>query len=158
MDREDKIDSGRAHDGEKGSEEPAASAPAKTADDEGGSNANEADVNEPAETLPQISIEDFLKIDLRIARVLEVEPHPKADRLLRLQIDLGSERRQLVAGLAEHYTPEDLIGRQIVVVANLKPAKLRGEVSQGMLLAAAEGSKVVVLGPSAPIAPGSQVR
>lgn len=112
----------------------------------------------PAVEDPKISIEDFLKVDLRVGRVLEVLPHPNADRLLRLQVDMGSERRQLVAGLAEHYSPEDLIGRQVVVVANLKPAKLRGEVSEGMLLAAADDSGVFLLAPESPVAPGSQVR
>ena len=105
-----------------------------------------------------IPIDLFAKIDLRVATVLHVEPHPNADRLLKLQIDLGSERRQLVAGLASHYRPEDLIGKQIIVVANLKPAKLRGELSQGMLLAASDADGVAILRPERPMAPGSQVR
>lgn len=105
-----------------------------------------------------IPIDLFAKVDLRIATVLHVEPHPNADRLLKLQIDLGSERRQLVAGLASHYRPEDLIGKQIVVVANLKPAKLRGELSQGMLLAASDPDGVAILRPERAMAPGSQVR
>ncbi|RMG47947.1 MAG: methionine--tRNA ligase [Acidobacteria bacterium] len=83
-----------------------------------------------------ISIDEFMKVRLRTARVVACEPHPNADKLLRLEIDLGGERRQLVAGIAKHYRPEELLGRTIVVVANLKPAKLRGLVSQGMLLAA----------------------
>ncbi len=107
---------------------------------------------------PKISIEDFLKVDLRVGRILEVSPHPNADRLLRLQVDLGTERRQLIAGLAGHYSPEDLIGRQVVVVANLKPAKLRGELSEGMILAASDDSGVALLTPISPMAPGSQVR
>lgn len=105
-----------------------------------------------------IPIDLFAKVDLRIATVLQVEPHPNADRLLKLQIDLGSERRQLVAGIASHYRPEDLIGKQIVVVANLKPAKLRGELSQGMLLAASDADGVAILTPERAMAPGSQVR
>ncbi|MCB9462282.1 MAG: methionine--tRNA ligase subunit beta [Candidatus Eisenbacteria bacterium] len=104
-----------------------------------------------------ISIDDFAKVELRVARVLEAEPHPNADRLLKLQIDLGDEKRQLVAGIAKYYAPEDLIGREIVVVANLKPAKLRGEVSQGMLLAASDDEGVAILTPCRPIAPGSRV-
>ncbi len=109
------------------------------------------------ETEPTISIDDFAKVKLRVARILEVEPHPNADRLLKMQIDLGDERRQLVAGLASHYSPEDLVGRQIVVVANLKPAKLRGELSQGMLLAASDGDGVAILTPARPVAPGASV-
>ncbi|MCA9726516.1 MAG: methionine--tRNA ligase subunit beta [Candidatus Eisenbacteria bacterium] len=105
-----------------------------------------------------ISIDAFARADLRVAQVLHVEPHPNADRLLKLQIDLGSERRQLVAGLAAYYKPEDLIGKQIVVVANLKPAKLRGEVSQGMLLAGSDEEGVAILMPARPMAPGSKVR
>lgn len=105
-----------------------------------------------------ITIEDFAKLDLRVATVKAAEPHPKADRLLILKVDLGSEERQLVAGIRAHYTPEELIGKQIVVVANLQPAVLRGVESQGMLLAAADGERVVVLSPEKPVAPGSQVR
>lgn len=105
-----------------------------------------------------ITIEDFAKLDLRVATVKAAEPHPKADRLLILKVDLGSEERQLVAGIRTHYTPEELIGKQIVVVANLQPAVLRGVESQGMLLAAADGERVVVLSPEKPVAPGSQVR
>lgn len=105
-----------------------------------------------------ITIEDFAKLDLRVATIKAAEPHPKADRLLVLQIDLGTEERQLVAGIRAHYTPEELIGKQIVVVANLQPAVLRGVESQGMLLAAADGGRVVVLSPEKPVAAGSQVR
>lgn len=105
-----------------------------------------------------ITIEDFAKLDLRVATIKAAEPHPKADRLLVLKIDLGTEERQLVAGIRAHYTPEELIGKQIVVVANLQPAVLRGVESQGMLLAAADGERVVVLSPDKPVAAGSQVR
>ncbi|MFQ6117855.1 MAG: methionine--tRNA ligase subunit beta [Candidatus Bipolaricaulia bacterium] len=86
-----------------------------------------------------ITIDQFKEIDLRVATVTAAEPVPGADKLLRLEIDLGEERRQLVAGIAEQYRPDDLIGRQIVVVANLKPAVIRGVESQGMLLAAVWG-------------------
>ena len=85
---------------------------------------------------PRIGINDFTKIELRVAKVLEASEIEGADRLLKLQIDLGSEKRQLVAGIKKSYTPEQLVGKHIVVVANLKPARLRGEESQGMLLAA----------------------
>ena len=84
----------------------------------------------------KIAIDDFTKVELRVAKVLEASEIEGADRLLKLQIDLGSEKRQLVAGIKKSYSPEELVGKHIVVVANLKPARLRGEESQGMLLAA----------------------
>jgi len=76
------------------------------------------------------------ELDLRVARIVEAIPHPNADRLILLQVSLGDEQRQIVAGLVGHYAPDDLPGRHIVIVANLQPAVLRGEKSQGMLLAA----------------------
>jgi methionine--tRNA ligase beta chain len=96
--------------------------------------------------------------DLRTARVLEARDHPNADRLLIMRIDLGSEKRQIVAGIVGHYELADLEGKPIVVVANLQPAKLRGEVSQGMLLAAEnqEGKLGVLLAPDAE--PGTPLR
>ena len=105
-----------------------------------------------------ITIEDFSKLDLHIATVKAVEPHPKADKLLVLKIDLGGEERQLVAGIRTHYTPEELVGKQIVVVTNLQPAKLRGVESQGMLLAALDGERVVILTPEKTVSPGSPVK
>ncbi len=105
-----------------------------------------------------ITIEEFGKIELRVATIKAVEPHPNADRLLVLKIDLGTEERQLVAGIRAHYAPEELVGKQIVVVANLQPATLRGVESQGMLLAASDGDKVIVLSPEKPIAAGAKVR
>lgn len=108
---------------------------------------------------PEITIDEFARVELRVAKVLEAELHPKADRLLRLQIDVGGgERRQLVAGIAAAYRPEDLIGRNIVIVANLKPAKLRGELSQGMLLAASYGDVVSLLQPDQDLPPGATIR
>jgi len=106
----------------------------------------------------KITIDEFAKVELRVATIKAAEPHPKADRLFVLKIDLGTEERQLVAGIRAHYTPEELIGRQIVVVANLQPAVLRGVESQGMLLAASDGEKVIVLSPEKPIAAGAKVR
>ncbi len=113
-------------------------------------------MSEPADT---ITYDDFVKIDLRIARVLEARQHPNADKLIILQIDLGTEQRQLVAGLTGYYQPEDLVGKLIVVVKNLKPRKMRGEESQGMLLAASDEEKnqVIILTPAADIAPGAKV-
>ena len=106
-----------------------------------------------------ITIDEFAKVELRLARVLEAEKVQGADKLLKLQIDLGEEKRQIVAGIAKHYTPEQLVGKKIVVVANLQPAKLRGEVSQGMLLAASdESGRVSVVTIEDDLPPGSIVR
>lgn len=108
----------------------------------------------------QITIDDFLKLDLRVATVRECKPHPNADKLLVLQLDDGSEGgRQICAGLRGIYEPEQLVGRQIVVVANLAARKMRGEISQGMLLAAsnADRSEVVIVSPTAPIEAGASV-
>lgn len=96
----------------------------------------------PADALPQISIDDFAKVELRVAKVLVCERIPKADKLLRLEVDLGYEQRQILSGIAEWYTPEELIGRRIVVITNLAPRKMRGLESHGMLLAgSSEGGK-----------------
>ena len=104
-----------------------------------------------------ITIDDFQALDLRIGTVTGAEPHPNADRLMVLKVDLGSEERQLVAGIRGHYSPEELTGRQLVVVANLKPAKLRGIESQGMILAASTDDQLVILAPERAIAPGARV-
>ncbi|WP_431811635.1 methionine--tRNA ligase [Lysinibacillus sp. FW12] len=85
--------------------------------------------------IPEITIDDFMKIDLRVATVTACETVPKADKLLKLQVDLGYEQRQVVSGIAKFYNPDELIGQKVIVVANLKPVKLRGELSQGMILA-----------------------
>ena len=90
----------------------------------------------PGGTSPQITIDDVLKVELRVAQVLVAERIPKADKLLRLEVDLGYEKRQILAGIAQYYEPEKLIGRKIVIVANLAPRKMRGLESNGMLLAA----------------------
>lgn len=106
-----------------------------------------------------ITFDDFAKIDLRVARVLEAKPHPNADRLLVLKVDLGTEQRQIVAGIRAYYEPEALIGKSVIVVANLAPRTMRGEESQGMLLAASneDRSQVIVITPMADIAPGAKV-
>ncbi|KGR87955.1 methionine--tRNA ligase [Lysinibacillus odysseyi] len=88
--------------------------------------------------MPEITIDDFMKIDLRVATVTACEPVPKANKLLKLQVDLGFEQRQVVSGIAEYYKPEELVGKKVIVVANLKPVKLRGELSQGMILAGSQ--------------------
>ena len=104
-----------------------------------------------------ITIEDFQKVDLRIARIVAAEPHPNADRLVVLKIDVGGEERQIVAGIRASYAPGALVGRSIVVVANLAPAQLRGVESQGMLLATRDGDRVVLLGPEVEVPAGSKV-
>ncbi|MGG1680121.1 methionine--tRNA ligase [Neobacillus sp. NRS-1170] len=93
---------------------------------------------EKPEAIDEISIDDFMKIDLRVAEVIQAEPIKKADKLLKLQLDLGYEKRQVVSGIAQFYKPEELVGRKVICITNLKPVKLRGELSQGMILA---GSK-----------------
>jgi methionyl-tRNA synthetase len=105
-----------------------------------------------------IEFEDFAKLDLRVGTVLEATPHPEADRLLVLRIDTADETpRQVVAGIAEFFKPEELVGRQVVVVANLKPRKLRGLVSQGMVLAVKKEGGLALLGPSSEVANGGKV-
>jgi len=106
---------------------------------------------------PEITLDDLRRIDLRVATVLNAEPVPKAKKLLKLEIDLG-ERRTIVAGIAEHYTPESLIGRQVIIVANLRPAKLMGVISQGMLLAAGQDAGPVLIMPDQPVPPGTALR
>ncbi len=106
-----------------------------------------------------ISIEDFAKVKLRVARVVEAEKVAKADKLLKLSLDLGDEQRTVVSGIAQWYRPEDLPGKRVVLVANLKPAKLRGIVSQGMILAADDGAgNLVLVEPAGDIAVGAEVR
>ena len=117
-----------------------------------------APTNTPATNTTSIQFDDFAKIELRIGTVLECKAHPNADKLLVLQVDLGTERRQICAGLRQHYQPEQLIGRQILIVANLAARTLRGEVSQGMLLAATDaGGRVIFVTPSETVAAGSKV-
>jgi methionyl-tRNA synthetase len=105
-----------------------------------------------------IKIDDFLRVELRVARVLSAEPVPNTDRLLRLEVDLGSEKRQIVAGVALVYPAEALVGKQIIVVANLKPARIRGVESQGMLLAADSGGRPIVATFDEDVPPGTRVR
>lgn len=115
---------------------------------------------ETTQTSNTINYDDFAKLDLRVATVLDCKPHGNADKLLVLQIELGNgERRQICAGLRQHYQPEQLVGKQIVVVANLAARQMRGEVSQGMLLAATDAAtgKVIVVSPSEGVSAGSKV-
>jgi len=105
-----------------------------------------------------IDIADFAKMDLRVAEVVAAEKVEGADKLLKIRVNLGQEERQIVAGIAQHYNPDDLIGKRIVVVANLKPAKLRGIESQGMLLAASDESTISILTPLKDVKIGSKVK
>ena len=103
-----------------------------------------------------IGIEDFNKIDLRVVEILAAEPVPKTDKLMKIQVSLGDEERTVVSGIAKHYKPEDLIGKHVVLVANLKPAKLRGVMSHGMLLAASKGDELQIVETTMPV--GSKVK
>ena len=104
-----------------------------------------------------ISIADFRKVDLRVAEVIAAEPVPKSKKLLKLTVSLGDEQRTIVAGIAEHYAPADLVGKRVVVVANLEPAKLMGVESKGMLLAGSAGPVLGVLSPDRELPPGAKV-
>lgn len=106
-----------------------------------------------------ITFDDFTKIKLRVGRIIEASDHPNADKLFVLKVDLGDEQRQICAGIKGYYSPDQLVGKSIVLVANLAPRMMRGVESQGMLLAAsnADRSKVIVLSPESEIAPGSAV-
>lgn len=109
-------------------------------------------------TKPEITYDDFAKLDLRVATVVSARPHPNADKLMLLEIDVGERRKQIVAGIRQHYQPEQLVGRQIIVVNNLQEVVLRGEESQGMLLAASDGDRIVLLQPAEPCRPGAVVK
>jgi len=107
----------------------------------------------------EVSIEEFRRLTLRVGVITGAQDHPNADRLLVLTVDVGEvQPRQLVAGIRGAYQPADLIGKQVVVVANLKPAQLRGVESQGMVLAASDESSIVLLSPERPVQPGSPVK
>ncbi|MBG9772313.1 methionine--tRNA ligase [Brevibacillus laterosporus] len=111
-----------------------------------------------SETKDLIGIDDFAKVELRVAEVKECAAHPNADKLLILQVDLGDEQRQIVSGIAKYYKPEDLVGKKVIVVTNLKPVKLRGEMSQGMILAASHGDQLTVSTVDASMPNGSVVK
>jgi tRNA-binding protein len=107
---------------------------------------------------PTITYDDFAKLDLRIATVLSARPHPNADKLVIMQIKIGEEEKQIIAGIRLHYQPEDLVGRQVVVLNNLEEAMLRGEESHGMLLAASDAQGVVLIRPDRECESGSIVK
>ena len=104
-----------------------------------------------------ITIEQFKSMELRVGRIISVTEHPNADRLYVVEVDLGAERRTLVAGIRKFYTPEQLMGKLVIVVANLEPSTIRGVISSGMLLAAQDGERLSVLTVDALLQVGSLV-
>lgn len=120
--------------------------------------ASKAEAKKEAAAAGEITIDDFAKIDLRVATVIAAERVPKTDKLIKLQVKIGDEERTIVSGIAQHYEPENLIGKNVIVIANLKPAKLRGIESRGMVLAASDGEGNLVLADAPGIASGSKVK
>ena len=110
----------------------------------------------PPEAEGLVTFDAFQKLELRVAEIIAAEKIAKSDRLLKLTVK-APEERTIVAGIAQHYQPEELIGRQVIIVANLKPAKLMGVASHGMVLAAKEGDRLVLSSVSGPVSPGSRV-
>jgi methionyl-tRNA synthetase len=123
---------------------------------QGSGDSGQVTAPQPVEDL--IDIDYFKKVKLRTAEIISAEKVPNADKLLRLQVKLGEETRQVLAGIAQWYTPESLVGQQVVIVANLKPAKIRGLESHGMLLAAQDKYGVVILTPQRKVETGGEVR
>ena len=130
--------------------------PVKAAKNKSEKQKSKKDKQKESQLEGEISIDDFAKIQLRVAKVLEAEAVPKADKLLKLKIDLGDEQRELVSGIAKQYKPEELVGKNVIVVANLKAAKIRGVVSHGMVLAASAGDDLKLVTVDMPV--GSVVR
>ena len=104
------------------------------------------------------TIQEFMNLEFKVAQITEAKEHPNADRLFVLQVDLGEEKRQLVAGIRKGYSAEELVGKRIVVVTNLDPAVIRGEESQGMCLAASDENGIALLSPEREVALGSRVK
>lgn len=108
-----------------------------------------------------VTYDDFVKLDLRVGKVIEAREHPNADKLLVVTVDMGTEKRQVIAGIRANYTPESLVGMEVIVVANLQPRKMRGLESAGMILATSysegDARNVVVLSPQREVPPGSPV-
>ena len=120
---------------------------------------NEIDNFEPAPVAENIDFEKFMKLDIRVGKVVECAKVPKADKLLQFKIDDGMGGRTIVSGIAKHYNPEDLVGKEVCFVANLAPRKLKGIESQGMILSAEDaGGRLVVIGPHGEVKPGAQVK
>ncbi len=104
-----------------------------------------------------INFEDFKKVDLRVGKIIEAEKVEKSEKLIRLIIEIGEEKRQVLSGIAEFYNPEELIGKQVVVVVNLEPRMMMGFESQGMVLAASIGNKPILIAPEEEVDPGTQI-
>ncbi|WP_373000502.1 methionine--tRNA ligase subunit beta, partial [Lutispora sp.] len=117
----------------------------------------ESKAKDEVKAKPEITIDDFAKLDLRVAKVIGCEKVKGADKLLKLELEVGEEKRQVVSGIAEYYKPEDLIGKSVVIVYNLKPVKLRGVESKGMILAASNDEELTIVSPLTEIASGSTV-
>jgi methionyl-tRNA synthetase len=115
-----------------------------------------AEANRKTEKIPVVTFEEFQKLDIRTGKVLSAEPVPKSNKLLKLMVDIGSEKRQIVAGMQQFYQPEEMVGKDVVVVTNLAPAKIFGVESNGMILAA--GDAASLLTPLKPVEPGTKVR
>lgn len=105
-----------------------------------------------------IGFDEFTRLDMRVGKILSAEKVEKADKLLRLEVDLGTEVRQIVAGLAEYYDPVSLIGKEVIVLTNLKPRTIRGIESQGMVLAVDTDDKPVLISPESPVPVGCRIR
>ena len=123
-----------------------------------GGDAPASEKNAEADDKGQITIEDFMKVDLRTAKILEAEKVKKSKKLIKLKVDLGTEQRQVLAGIAEAYEPEQLVGRTVILVANLKPVKLMGLESQGMILAGSDGDTIILGGFDGDLPPGGRVK
>jgi methionyl-tRNA synthetase len=115
-----------------------------------------AEANKKMERIPLVTYEEFQKLDIRTGKVLIAEPVPKSNKLLKLQVDIGNETRQIVAGIQQFYNPDELVGREVVVVTNLEPAKIFGVESNGMILAAGDSASLLV--PLRSVESGSKVR
>ncbi len=126
--------------------------------DIGGNVETKADQKSESDDKGQITIDDFMKVDLRTAKILEAENVKKSKKLIKLKVDLGTEQRQVLAGIAEAYEPEQLVGRTVILVANLKPAKLMGLESQGMILAGSNGDAIILGGFDSDLPPGVRVK
>lgn len=121
--------------------------------------ANEIKNHQTTPVKENVEFDDFLKLDIRVGKVLECQKVPKADKLLQFKIDDGLGGRTIVSGIAKHYTPEELIGKEVCFVANLAPRKLKGIESQGMILSAEDADgKLIVIQPAADVTPGSEVK
>lgn len=127
------------------SSQPTAAAPART-------------TTPTPSALPQITIDEFMKVQLKTAKILSAERVPKSEKLIKLQVSLGDEQRQIVAGIGKKYEPDVLVGKTIVIVANLKPAKLMGIESQGMVLAAGDADVRGLLTIQEEVDPGTKVK